>query len=141
MFACNTHHGTIGTVENMVQKSAEARVGQGANLLFWHMENEKSKFGTEPSLRRKKRKGIVTPTEMNVHGDASCFAVTTWARHKPSIEQWLAVGGGWRLVVCGWWRLAVAGWRRLAVGGLWLVAVSGCRLVAAGGWRFVVGGG
>ena len=28
---------------------------------------------------------------------------------RPSIEQWLAVGGGWRLAVGGGWRLAVGG--------------------------------
>ena len=61
-----------------------------------------------------------------------------------SIEQWLAVGGGWQLAVCGGWRLvAVGGWWRLAVGGgWWQVAVGGgWRLVAGGGWRFYSLGG
>ena len=65
--------------------------------------------------KKEKRKGFVTPTETTVHGDALCFMGKTWARHKTTeivlnIEQWLAVGGGWRLAVgCGW-RLAVGGW-------------------------------
>ena len=29
-----------------------------------------------------KRNGFVTPTETNVHGDALCFTVKAWARHK-----------------------------------------------------------
>ena len=33
--------------------------------------------------------------------------------HRNGIEQWLAVGGGWRLAVGGGWRLAVGGWRSL----------------------------
>ena len=38
--------------------------------------------------------------------------------HRSSIEQWLAVGGGWRLVaVGGWWLVAVGDWWRLVVGG------------------------
>ena len=41
------------------------------------------------------------------------------------IEQWLAVGGGWRLAAVGGWRLA---------------AVGGWRLAAVGGWRLAVGG-
>ena len=46
----------------------------------------------------------VTPTETNVHGDALCFMVRAWARHKTreiNIQQWWAVGGGWRLAVRG----------------------------------------
>ena len=39
--------------------------------------------------------------------------------HRNSTEQWLADGGGWRLVAVGGWRLvAVGGWR-LALGGWW----------------------
>ena len=29
--------------------------------------------------------------------------------HRNSVEQWLAVGGGWLLVVGGGWRLVVVG--------------------------------
>ena len=47
--------------------------------------------------------------------------------HKSGIEQWLAVGGGWRLAVGGGWQLAVGGGRRLAIGGWWRLAVPrGC---------------
>ena len=47
--------------------------------------------------------GFVTPTEMNVHGDALCFMVKTWARHKTTEtvlnnRWWLAALGGWRSV-------------------------------------------
>ena len=54
------------------------------------------------SKEKKKRKGFITPTEANVHGDARCFMAKTWARHKTTaaIEQWVAVGG-WQLVVLG----------------------------------------
>ena len=37
--------------------------------------------------------------------------------HRNSIEQWLAVGGGWRLAAVGGWRLvAVGGWRLVVLG-------------------------
>ena len=65
--------------------------------------------------KKKKRKGSATPTETNVHGDAPCFMVKTWIRHKTDCTM----VGGWRLAVHGWWRWAMgggAGWR-LAVGG------------------------
>ena len=62
------------------------------------------------------KKRFVTPTETNVHTDALCFMVKTWARHKTTEtvlnNGWqLAVGGGWRLVAVGgtWW-VAVCGW-------------------------------
>ena len=52
--------------------------------------------------------------------------------HRSIIEQWLAVGSGWRLAAAGgWWRLAVCGRR--------LVAVGIVRWAAVGGWGFVVG--
>ena len=66
--------------------------------------------------------------------------------HRSSTEQWLAVGGGWRLVVSDWRRLAVGGLRlavggeRLVVGGGWRLAVGGWRLVVCGWWRLAVGG-
>ena len=37
--------------------------------------------------------------------------------HRNSIEQLLAVGGGWRTAVGSWWWVVVGGWWRLAVGG------------------------
>ena len=50
------------------------------------------------------------PTKTNVHGDALCFVVKTWARHKTTETVlnscwWLAavVGGWWCLAVGGWW--------------------------------------
>ena len=60
------------------------------------------------------------PTETNVHGDALCFVVKTWTRHKTT-ERVLNTVGGWRLsdsAVGGWRLVVVGGWRRLAaVGG------------------------
>ena len=41
------------------------------------------------------------------NGDALCFVGKTLGKapnHRNSIEQWLAVGGGWRLAVGGGWR-------------------------------------
>ena len=45
---------------------------------------------------------------------------------RNGVEQWLAVGGGWRLAVGGGWWLAVGSWGLVTVGG-------GGRL-AAGSW-------
>ena len=56
--------------------------------------------------KNKKRKRFITPTETNVHGDALCFMAKTHD-HRNGIEQWLAVGGGWRLAVGGPWRLSL----------------------------------
>ena len=82
------------------------------------------------------------PTDTNVHGDALCCMVTTWATTETVSNN------GWRLVaVGGWWLVAVVGWRLVAVGG-------GCRLtfiflvvglvflflVVGGGWCLAVGG-
>ena len=56
---------------------------------------------------------FVTPTEMNLNGDALRFMVNTRTRHKTTEAllnnggQLAAVGGGWRLQVGGGWRLAV----------------------------------
>ena len=44
----------------------------------------------------KKNKGLVPPTETNVHGDALCFMVKTWARHNTTEAL---LNNGWRLVV------------------------------------------
>ena len=60
--------------------------------------------------------GFVTPSETNVHGDALCFMVKTWARHKTTET---VLKNGWRLAAVGGWRLA-------AVGGWWLVVIGGC---------------
>ena len=65
--------------------------------------------GAGRSLRGKERKGFTTPTETNVHRDALCFLVKTWARHKTTETimnsgRRLAAVGGWRLAaVSGWW--------------------------------------
>ena len=50
---------------------------------------------------------MTTPIETNLHGDALCFVVRTWARHK-TMET--VLNNGWQLTVEGW---------RLAVGGGW----------------------
>ena len=69
-------------------------------------------------------KGFIMPTETNLHGDALCFMVKTWARHKTTKAL---LNSGWRLVaVGGWGRLAVGGGWQLAVGGWWLVVPRGC---------------
>ena len=75
-------------------------------------------------LSFRRRQAFVTPTETNVHGDALCFMVNKWARHKTTET---VLNNGWRLVAVGGW------WRLVAVGGWWLVAVGG-------GWRLVVPG-
>ena len=89
------------------------------------------------SLRGKKRKEFVTPTEMNCHGDAFFFMVKTWARHKTPET---VLENGWRLAAVGGWRLAVVGggWR-LAVSDWWRLAIGGWRLAVGGGWRLAVG--
>ena len=59
------------------------------------------------AVLKEEKKGFVTPTETDVHGDALCFMVKTWARHKTTEtalnKGWrlAAVGGGWQLVVSG----------------------------------------
>ena len=56
------------------------------------------------------RKGFVTPTEMNLQGGCSLLHGQDMGKthnHRNSTEQWLAVGGGWRLVAVGGWRLVV----------------------------------
>ena len=60
------------------------------------------------------RKEFVTPTETKLHGDALCFMVKTWARHKTT-----------ETVLNSGWRLAAVGSRRLAVGGGWRLAAVG----------------
>ena len=61
---------------------------------------------------KKERKEFVTPTEMNVHGDALCFMVKTHkTTEKVLNDGWrLEAVGGWRLVAFGGWRLEVSGW-------------------------------
>ena len=59
---------------------------------------------------KKKKKAFVTPPETNVHGDALCFMVKTWARYKTTET---VLNNVWRLVVVGGWWLVVGGWRRL----------------------------
>ena len=54
------------------------------------------------AVLKGKRKGFATPTETNLPGDALCFVVRTWARHKTTETVlnscwWLAAVGGWRL--------------------------------------------
>ena len=54
-----------------------------------------------------KIKGLVMPTETNLHGEALCCTVKTWAGHKTTKAF---LNNGWRLpAVGGWWRLAVGG--------------------------------
>ena len=82
----------LPTVEPRVTARCQSMTGYGHAL---------------PSLPRavlqgKKRKVPVTPTEMKVHGDALCFMVKTWARHKTTET---VLNNGWRLAVGGWWSL------------------------------------
>ena len=76
--------------------------------------------------KKKKKKGFVTPTETNLHGDALCFMGKTWARHKTteaplSNGSWLVAVGGWRLLAVGGGRLVVL---RAVLKGLHRVARS-----------------
>ena len=52
-------------------------------------------------------KEFVMPTETNVHGEALCFMVNTWAIHKTT--EALLPNNCWRLAAVGGWRLAVGG--------------------------------
>ena len=98
----------------------------------WHTVSHERDTDAGLSLRGKKkeRKRFVTPTETNVHGDALCFMVKTWATHKTTET---VLNTGWRLAVGRWWRLAAdgdwqlvvgGGWRRLAVGGWWSLGAA-----------------
>ena len=83
-------------------------IGRGALPSYGPRQGCQSGKGNE-------QKGVVTPTETNVHGDALCLVVKTWARHKTTEG---VLSNGWRLAaVGGWWQLVIGGWRRLAVGG------------------------
>ena len=53
-----------------------------------------------------------TTPPMNVHGDAPCFIVKTWARRKATRTVF---NNGWRRLAVGGWRLAGSGWWRLVV--------------------------
>ena len=67
---------------------------------------------------------FVTPTETNVHGDAVCFVVKTWAEHKTTKT---VLNNGWQLAVGGGWQSAADGGFQWAVGGGWrLVVLKGC---------------
>ena len=66
-------------------------------------------------------KRFAAPTETNLHGDALCFMVKTWARHKTAEA------------------VLNNGWRRLVVGGAWQLAVGNGRLAVGGGWQLAVG--
>ena len=75
-------------------------------------------------MGKKIKKGFATPTETNVHEEALCFMVKTWATHNTTET---VLNNGWQLVAVGSWRQ--------------LVAVGVRRLVAVGGWRLVAVGG
>ena len=62
----------------------------------------------------KKRKGFVTPTEGNVHGDTLCFMVM-----GPSLLLYFSTS----LLLYFSILFAVGGWRRLAVGGPWRLSL------------------
>ena len=69
-------------------------------------------FSSRAVLMDKRKRGFVTPTERNVHGDALWLMVKAWAwawaGHKTTET---VLNNGWRLAVGGWWRLAgVDGW-------------------------------
>ena len=83
------------------------RVGgfRGRALIKWWSEDRcwlRNQAAQRPTQTKKNLKKIANRND--VLRDALGFAVKTWARHKStetSIEQWLAVGGGWRLAVGG----------------------------------------
>ena len=53
----------------------------------------------EEKEHQKKERFVATET--NGHGDALCFMVKTWARHKTTET---VLNNGWRLAVGGSWR-------------------------------------
>ena len=63
------------------------------------------------SLRKKKKKGFITPTATNVQGRSLLHGqdMGKTQYHRSSIEQCLAVGGWQVVAVGGGWRLAVDG--------------------------------
>ena len=109
---------------------------------------------------KNKKRGCVTPTYPNVHGDTVSLMVTEPSLLFSTGAAWrlVTVGGGWLGVGGGWWRLVVGSWPLvvvagnygLVVGGWWqvligswwrLVVVGGnYRLVIGGWWRLAVGG-
>ena len=79
--------------------------------------------GSRAVLKGGINKGNVSSTEMDVHGDALCFMVKTWAGHKTTET---VLNNGWRLAAVGGWLLAVGGWRLVAVGHRRLVVLGNC---------------
>ena len=128
--------------------SRQKRVAQTITEHAWGMSGASTGHvrgmrSTYTGLRRSRatlkgeKKGFVMPTETNVHGDALCFMVKTWATTETALNN------GWRLTAPGGWRLRLAaggGWRLVAVGGWWLVAVGGWWLAVGGPWEAVLKG-
>ena len=102
----------------------------GTRAQAWAAEGQDEKERGCPKGEQKKKRDRDTNRKERSRGRSPLHGqdMGNTQDHRKSIEQWLAVGGGWRLVAVsgGWWRLAVGGWWRLAVGG-W-------RLAAAGPW-------
>ena len=88
---------------------------------------------TGRAVRKGKKRGV---RNTNRNGPSRrCFLLhgpdmDKTQHHRSTTEQYLAVGGGWRLAVGGW-RLIVRGGQGLAVGGGW-------RWAGVGGWGLVV---
>ena len=78
--------------------------------------------GEKGDLQRQQKSGDASWRRSLLHGQDR----DKTQDHRSSIEQWLAVGGGW-------WLVAVGGERWVTVGGWWLVVV--------GGWRWALGSG
>ena len=81
-------------------------------------------IGVDACLRAKCKWPVLTGELLGTLAQGCVRSLSPGTGGRGTIEQWLAVGGGWRLVaVGGWWRLAVGGGWRLAVGGGWRLAV------------------
>ena len=98
--------------------NARRRLTSSARHSFRSPHPHPGRLGPGLSLQGKKRKGFVTQTETNVHGDALLHGrdMGKTQDHRNSVEQFLAVGGGWRLVVLGGLSLrAVLGTKKTGV--------------------------
>ena len=115
-----------GGVRGVVRRERGGRCTAGTGVGgAWHLCREqrdggagdldriRRRHGTRAVLEKgnERKKGFAAPKQTRVHGDALCFMVETWARHKTREgvlnNGWrlVAVGGGWRLAVGGWWSL------------------------------------
>ena len=99
-FALRTNAYSTGKEEWVALGKGSGRIGK--------VRHERRWLSTQWSPLRRDKTTFVSSTETNVHGDALFFLVM-----GPSLRQWLAVGGWWRLVAVGggwrgWWSLRLS---------------------------------